>query len=80
MSLFSNGGQYLNATIKLTVVILLLYLFLRFFVPEKYQVFYRHIFIEYDKIKEKFQQINEESRTKERMRVEKVGRSDKERG
>lgn len=78
MSLFSNGGQYLNTTIKLTVVILLLYLFLTFFVPEKYQVFYRHTFIEYDKIKEKFQQINEENRAKERMRIEKVGRSDKE--
>lgn len=35
MSLFSKGDQYLNITIKLTVVTLLFYLYLPIFVPKK---------------------------------------------
>lgn len=67
MSLFSNGGQYLNTTIKLTVVILLFYLFISFLVPGKYQVFYKHTFTEYNQVKKEFQQVSEENRATERM-------------
>lgn len=39
---------------------------------------YKHIFIEYDQIKEKFQQVSEENGAKARVRVEKAGRNYKE--